>query len=107
VYVYKKGKDRSVSQPTTILFVVVVIFAHIKKRKRDIKRNLMMQLAVRRTKNDVFVTTTARNNDVRVSIVCSLSLSLILSSNRCEVTSYIHLHTHITFFSFFPFCSSY
>lgn len=87
---------------TTILFVVVVIFTHMKKRKRDIKRNLMMQLTVRRTKNDVFVTTPARNNDESVYCMLSLFLSLsllltYLSSNRCEVTSYIHSHTRITF----------
>jgi len=50
---------------------------YTEERERDIKRNLMMQLTVRRTKNDVFVTTTARNNDE--SVYCMLSLSLSLS----------------------------
>ena len=75
----KNIKNRSVSlrerSSLLLLFVIfVVIFAYTgKKGKRHEERNLMMSLTVRRTKNNVFVTTTARNNDKRVSIVCSLS----------------------------------
>jgi hypothetical protein len=49
-----------------------------KERKRDIKRNLMMQLTVRRTKKDVFVTMTARNNGESVYCMLSFSLSHLL-----------------------------
>lgn len=116
LHVYLKNiKNRSVSlrerSSLLLLFVIfVVIFAYTgKKGKRHEERNLMMSLTVRRTKNNVFVTTTARNNDKRVSIVCSLSflsrsfslsvplssslsLSVSLSSNRCENRTCIHLH---------------
>lgn len=112
-----KMKNRSVSQREQrmwLLFwwlrIVVLlsssnlpIWGGKRERKRDEERNLMMSLTVRRIENDVFVTTTARNNDKSVYCIVFLSFSRLLlpllillrlfdslSSKRCEMTTYVH-----------------
>ncbi len=98
---YEKGKDRSVSRRQ--YYSLSSSSLPIYRRERDIKRNLMMQLTVRRTKNDVFVTTTARNNDESVYCMLSLSLSLSLSLiyHRIDVRwrlTFIRTLTSLSFF---------